>query len=50
MSENPRALAISLIEAILEDERAASKFAEAAWKNEAMRSSRDAEATRWLAQ
>jgi len=50
MSENPRAQAISLIKAIFEDEKAASKFADAAWKIEAMRSRRDAEAARWLAQ
>ncbi|MER2269796.1 hypothetical protein [Methylobacterium oxalidis] len=42
-------MAVSLIEAIVEDEMAASKFADAAWKIEATRSRRDAEATRWLA-
>ncbi|MER2269850.1 hypothetical protein [Methylobacterium oxalidis] len=42
-------MAISLIEAILEDELTASKFADAAWKIETTRSRRDAEATRWLA-
>ncbi|GEP06615.1 hypothetical protein [Methylobacterium oxalidis] len=49
MSEDRRALATSLIEAILEDELTASNFAQAAWRIEAARSSRDAEATRWLA-
>ncbi|AWN39861.1 hypothetical protein U8607_21840 [Methylobacterium durans] len=42
-------MAISLIEAILEGEMTAIKFADAAWEIEATRSRRDAEATRWLA-